>query len=181
MYRFQNKELGIDERVKALLEELALEEKLTLLTTRQQAVPRLGLREFVIGTEVARGLVCRGEFGDEVSTVFPEPFGLAATFDTELMRSIGEITGIETRIYHKKGKASLCVWGPTVDAERDPRWGRTEEGYGEDPFLIGMMSTEYTKGMCGSDEKGYTRLIPTLKHFYANNNEIGRASCRERV
>ena len=164
MYRFQNKELGTDERVKALLEELALEEKLTLLTTRQRAVPRLGLREFVIGTEVARGLVCRGSFGDEVSTVFPEPFGLAATFDEELMRSIGEVTGIETRIYHKKGKASLCVWGPTVDAERDPRWGRTEEGYGEDPFLIGKMSTEYTKGMIGCNEL-YTLLIPTLKHF----------------
>ena len=175
MYRFQNKELGTDERVKALLEELALEEKLTLLTTRQRAVPRLGLREFVIGTEVARGLVCRGSFGDEVSTVFPEPFGLAATFDEELMRSIGEVTGIETRIYHKKGKASLCVWGPTVDAERDPRWGRTEEGYGEDPFLIGKMSTEYTKGMIGCNER-YTRLIPTLKHFYANNNEENRGS-----
>ena len=175
MFRFQNRDLSTDERVKALLEELTLEEKLTMLTTRQQAVPRLGLREFTVGTEVARGLVCRGEFGEEPSTVFPEPFGLAATFDPELMRSVGEVTGVETRIYHKKGKASLCVWGPTVDAERDPRWGRTEEGYGEDPFLIGKMSAEYTKGMCGCNEH-YTRLIPTLKHFYANNNEEDRGS-----
>lgn len=175
MFKFQNRELSTDERVKALLEELTLDEKLTMLTTGQKAVPRLGLREFHIGTEVARGLVCRGEFGDEISTVFPEPFGLAATFDVELMRSMGEVTGVETRIYHKKGKASLCVWGPTVDAERDPRWGRTEEGYGEDPFLIGAMSTAYTKGMCGNNER-YTRLIPTLKHFYANNNEEDRGS-----
>lgn len=174
-FRFNDASLSIDERVEALLKELTREEKLLLISTRQEAIPRLGIKEFVIGTEVARGLVCRGKFGEEPSTVFPEPFGLAATFDTELMRAMGEVTGVETRIYNKKGKASLCVWGPTVDAERDPRWGRTEEGYGEDPFLIGQMSSAYTLGMCGSNEK-YTRLIPTLKHFYANNNEENRST-----
>ncbi len=172
-YKFGDKSLDIDSRVRELLSELTAEEKTGLLCGWQKAVPRLGLKDFHIGAEVARGLVCRGSFGEEPTTVFPEPFGLAATFDTELMREIGDVTGVETRIYYKKGKTSLCVWGPTVDAERDPRWGRTEEGYGEDPFLIGEMSAAYTLGMT-KETDGYLRVIPTLKHFCANNNEEDR-------
>lgn len=178
-FRFQDTALPIDERVKALLEELTLDEKLLLITTRQQEIPRLGIKAFNIGGEAARGLVCRFRADNENSdtelptTVFPEPFGLAATFDTDIMRQMGEVTGVETRIYNKQGKASLCLWAPTVDLERDPRWGRTEEGYGEDPFLTGEMAAAFTKGMYGNDEK-FARVIPTLKHFYANNNEEDR-------
>lgn len=178
-FRFQDTALPIAERVKALLEELTLDEKLLLITTRQQEIPRLGIKAFNIGGEAARGLVCRFRADNENSdtelptTVFPEPFGLAATFDTDIMRQMGEVTGVETRIYNKQGKASLCLWAPTVDLERDPRWGRTEEGYGEDPFLTGEMAAAFTKGMYGNDEK-YARVIPTLKHFYANNNEEDR-------
>lgn len=174
-FRFQDTSLTFDQRTEALLQELTLEEKLLLINTVQEAIPRLGIKEFVIGAEVARGLVCRDGSGEYPTTVFPEPFGLAATFDPDVMRAMGEVTGVETRIYHKQGKTSLCVWGPTVDAERDPRWGRNEEGYGEDPFLIGKMSSAYTLGMCGVNDK-YTRVIPTLKHFYANNNEESRGT-----
>lgn len=175
-HRFLDTSLTIDERVTALLEELTIDEKISLIHTRMAAVERLGIKEYHIGAEVARGLVCRdGKGGEEPTTVFPEPFGLAATFDTALMRDIGEVTGVETRIYAKKGKTSTAVWGPTVDLERDPRWGRTEEGYGEDPFLTGEMSAAYTLGMRGVNEK-YYRVIPTLKHFYANNREDDRAT-----
>lgn len=174
-FEFQNTSLSFDERTYALLKELTLEEKLLLITTHQNAIPRLGLKETYIGAEVARGLVCRGNDGEQPTTVFPEPFGLAATFDPAVMRQIGEITGTETRIYHDMGKTSLFVWGPTVDPERDPRWGRNEEAYGEDPFLIGEMSAAYTKGMYGCNNT-YARVIPTLKHFYANNNEENRGS-----
>lgn len=176
-YRFLDEKLTFDERVDALLAELTLDEKLSLLTTHMNEVPRLGIKEFWIGAEVARGLVCRDDKnGEAPTTVFPEPFGLAATFDRDVMKRMGEIAGIETRIYHDKGRASLCVWGPTVDLERDPRWGRTEEGYGEDPCLTGTMAAAYTLGMAGDDEK-YRRVIPTLKHFYANNNEDTRINC----
>lgn len=179
-YRFQDTALSFDERVGALLEELTLDEKLLLITTRQQEIPRLEIKEFTIGSEAARGLVCRfkSDDGSETelpTTVFPEPFGLAATFDTDIMRQMGEVTGIEARIYNKQGHSSLCLWAPTVDLERDPRWGRTEEGYGEDPFLTGEMAAAFTKGMYGNDEK-YARVIPTLKHFYANNHEEDRTA-----
>lgn len=172
---FTNKELDFDTRTKALIDELTIDEKLMLITSHQGAIPRLGIKEMFVGSEVARGLVCRGEFGEAPTTVFPEPFGLAATFDPAVMRSMGEVTGVETRIYNKQGKASLFAWGPTVDAERDPRWGRNEEAYGEDPYLIGEMSSAFTEGMYGRDEK-YARVIPTLKHFYANNNEEDRGT-----
>lgn len=173
-FRFYDRSLPVDERVRALLEELTIDEKLSMLTTFQRPIERLGLKGFMIGAEVARGLVCRGR-SEEVTTVFPEPFGLAATFDPEIMHRMGEITGIESRIYNRQGKTSLCVWGPTVDPERDPRWGRNEEAYGEDPCLIGEMSKAYSVGMAGDDAE-HLRVLPMLKHFYANNNEENRGS-----
>lgn len=174
-FEFQNTSPDFDERTKALLKELTTEEKLLLITTHQNAIPRLGMKETYIGAEVARGLVCRGKDGEFPTTVFPEPFGLAATFDPDVMREMGAVTGKETRVYNDKGKTSLFVWGPTVDPERDPRWGRNEEAYGEDPCLIGKMSAAYTEGMYGTDKK-FARVIPTLKHFFANNNEENRGS-----
>lgn len=175
-FRFLDTSLSFDERARSLLEELTLEEKLSLIHTKMAEVPRLGIKAFGIGAEVARGLVCRGEdFGELPTTVFPEPFGMAAMFDTNIMRAVGEVTGTETRIYNAEGKSSLCVWGPTVDLERDPRWGRNEEAYGEDPYLAGTMAAAFCKGMYGVNDK-YARVIPTLKHFYANNHEQDRGS-----
>ena len=159
-------------RAAELVRSLTTEEKLGLLTTHQHAVPRLGLEEFYIGTEVARGFVGRKE--SDYSTVFPQPLGLASTFDRTLMRQLGEIAGTECRAYYNKDhKSALCVWGPTVDMERDPRWGRTEEAYGEDPFLAGELSAALTDGMAG-DHPVYLRVLPTLKHFCANNYEEKR-------
>lgn len=162
-------------QARELVKRLTLDEKLRLICTHQQPVESIGLKEFYIGTEVARGFVGRKE--DEFSTVFPQPVGLAGTFDTDLMQKLGEIAGRECRAYHNANpNISLCCWGPTVDMERDPRWGRTEEGYGEDVFLAGEMTKAYTTGMAGYDEN-YFMTIPTLKHFCANNNEETRMSC----
>ena len=158
-----------------LTKQLTEDEKLHLLSTHHPAVPRLGLEEFFIGHEVARGFVGRDE--KDISTVFPQPVGLAGTFDKELMHSLGIIAGTECRAYYNKNKRGcLCVWGPTVDMERDPRWGRTEEAYGEDVCLAGEMTAAYTLGMAG-DHDTYFMTVPTLKHFCANNNEKHRGSC----
>ena len=161
------------ERAHELAGQLTTEEKLGMLSTHQHAVDRLGIGEFWIGTEVARGFVGRDD--GHISTVFPQPVGLAAAFDRELMQQIGAIAGDECRAYYNEGgrKSNLCVWGPTVDMERDPRWGRTEEAYGEDVFLAGEMTAAYTRGLAGYDER-YYKTVPTLKHFCANNNELNR-------
>jgi len=163
------------EQAEKLVSQMTLEEKMFLLTGHQHPVERLGLGEFFIGTEVARGFV--GRENDRYSTVTPQPIGLAGTFDTDLIEKLGEIAGNECRAYYnEKKKSNLCVWGPTVDMERDPRWGRTEEAYGEDVCLAGEMTASYTRGLAGYDQN-YFKTIPTLKHFCANNNEKNRISC----
>lgn len=167
------------QRARELLGELTLEEKLHLLTTHQQGVERLGINDFYIGHEVARGFVGRDD--EHYSTVFPQPIGLASTFDRRLMEELGKICGDECRAYYNKEKRGcLCVWGPTVDMERDPRWGRTEEAYGEDVFLAGEMTAAYTRTMAG-EQDGFYKTIPTLKHFCANNNEYKRGSCNASI
>jgi beta-glucosidase len=173
-YPFWNPELSVKKRVADLISRLTLNEKIGLLPARQQEIKRLGIKEFRVGVEVARGYVGRED--DEVSTVFPQPVGLASTFNPALMKELGEIAGTEARIYNKKfPNTKLMMFGPTVDLLRDPRWGRNEESYGEDPFLAGEMSLAYTKGMSG-DHKKYLRVIPMLKHFCSNNHEEGRGT-----
>ena len=162
-------------RAQELVASMTEEEKLGLLSTHHNAVERLGLGEFFIGTEVARGYVGREK--EKASTVFPQPVGLASTFDTSLMRELGTIAGREARAYYNKEKrGGLCLWGPTVDMVRDPRWGRTEEAYGEDVLLAGELTAAYTAGMAG-EQDGYYMTVPTLKHFCANNNEKTRGNC----
>ncbi len=174
-YPFQDSALPLKTRVADLMSRLTLEEKTGLLPSRNQPVERLGVKLCNIGTEVARGFV--GRTKEEYSTVFPQPIGLAGTFDTELMSQLGEIAAAETRINkHKNPNISLMTWGPTVDMLRDPRWGRNEEAYGEDPFLTGAMTTAYTKAMRGG-KPDFMTTVPTLKHFCADNNEETRMDC----
>ncbi len=172
---FKDKNYSHEERLADLMSRLTLDEKIHMLSTHHLPVPRLGIGEWYVGCEVARGYVSKDP--EEISTVFPQPIGLASTFDPELMERLGEIAGDEARYYHqKKPEGRLMLWGPTVDPERDPRWGRTEEGYGEDPYLIGEMTKAYTKGLAG-DHPYYYKTVPTLKHFCANNNEENRVNC----
>ena len=163
-------------RAQELVEKMTEDEKLGLLSTHHHAVERLGLDEFYIGREVARGFVGRDK--ETVSTVFAQPIGLASTFDKELMGQLGTIAGTEARAYYnQRKKGGLALWGPTVDMVRDPRWGRTEEAYGEDVCLAGELTAAYTKCMAGETDDGYYLTVPTLKHFCANNNEQNRGSC----
>ncbi|HEX7056657.1 MAG TPA: glycoside hydrolase family 3 C-terminal domain-containing protein [Bacilli bacterium] len=173
-YPFLNPELPLDERVDDLLSRLTLAEKIGLMPTAQAAVERLGIKEYAVGGEAAHGVVAR--IGH--ATLFPQPIGLGCTWDPELMRQIGACIGDEARAYYKKRKETggLCLWAPTVDMERDPRWGRTEEAYGEDPCLTGAMATALVQGMQG-DHPFYIKMSAALKHFYANNNEQNRINC----
>ena len=174
-YSFRNIEIPLIERVEDLIGRLTLEEKAGLVSSSQIGIERLGISEWHIGWEVARGYV--GRVPEEPSTVLPQPIGMAAMFDPELMYQLGELAGNETRVYYQKDKrGKLMLFGPTVDMERDPRWGRTEEAYGEDPYLTGQMTIAYTKGLKGEDPF-YIRTVPGLKHFCANNNEKNRGSC----
>lgn len=172
MFPFQDNTLTPQERVTDLLSRLTIEEKIGLLSTHNLPIERLGIGEWYVGQEIARGLVNREP--ENPTTVFPQPIGMAASFDKAMMREIGKVAGREARAYYNEKKnGGLMVWGPTVDLGRDPRWGRNEECYGEDPCLTGEMAAQYTLGLRGEEQVWAT--IPTLKHFCADNHEENRA------
>jgi len=167
---FQNPDLPLAERVRDLLGRLTLEEKINLLPQYQAAVPRLGMRAFKTGTEVLHGVGWLG-----TATVFPQAIGLGSTWNPDLVRRIGSAVGDEMRgfYYRDPEKNGLNVWSPVADLLRDPRAGRNEEGVSEDPLLTAKMSTAYAEGLRG-DDPFYLKTAPTLKHFFAYNNEKDR-------
>lgn len=169
-YPFQDTRLPLDARVDDLVSRLTLEEKIALLHQRQPAIPRLAIAAFNTGLEVIHGVAWLGE-----ATVYPQAIGLASTWDTSLMQRIGSAVGDEARGFHVKnqGASNLNVWSPVVDLLRDPRAGRNEEGYSEDPYLTGQMSIAFCSGLVG-DDPFYLKTAPSLKHFFAYNNEEKR-------
>ncbi|MCG5219535.1 glycoside hydrolase family 3 protein [Streptosporangium sp. KLBMP 9127] len=169
---FRDPELPPAERLADLMGRLTLEEKVGLLHQYQAPVDRLGLKRFRTGTEALHGLAWLGP-----ATVFPQAIGLASTWNPELVRAVGEATADEVLAFHHKDPtgAGRNVWAPVVNPLRDPRWGRNEEGYSEDPWLTGVLSTAYAGGLRGADPK-VMKTAPTLKHFLGYNNETDRCT-----
>lgn len=172
-YPFRNPDLPLETRVNDLVSRLDLEEKINLMGQYQDGVPRLGVNPYKHGTEAAHGIAWLGE-----ATFFPQPVGLACTWDEELLRRVGEAIGTEARGFFRRdpAKNGLTLWAPTVDMERDPRWGRNEEAYGEDPILAGKLTAALSRGIQG-DHPFYVRAVASLKHFIGNNNEVDRGEC----
>jgi beta-glucosidase len=167
---FADPGLPLSDRVADLLARLTVAEKIGLLHQHQAAVPRLGVGPFRTGTEALHGVAWLGP-----ATVFPQAVGLGSTWDPDLVRRVGAATGDEVRALHHADpdRAGLNVWAPVVNPLRDPRWGRNEEGFAEDPWLTGEMGTAYAAGLRG-DHPRYLRTAPTLKHFLGYNNETDR-------
>ncbi|GAB2915865.1 glycoside hydrolase family 3 C-terminal domain-containing protein [Nonomuraea fastidiosa] len=181
-FPFQNPALPLEQRVSDLLGRLTLDEKLSLLHQSQPAIPRLGIGYHKNGTEALHGVAWSNHRDDGWSqkfasgTVFPQAVGLASTWDPELVKRIGSAVGDEARGYNATDPVlwGLQVWAPVVDLLRDPRAGRNEEGYSEDPLLTGAMATAYGKGLQG-DDPFYLKTAPVLKHYLAYNNETDRS------
>jgi beta-glucosidase-like glycosyl hydrolase len=172
---FRDPNLPLERRVDDLVSRLTLEEKIGMLAQVQPAIPRLGIKAFTNWTEGLHGVGwVRG--GSVTATTFPQVVGLGETWNTELMRQVGAVLGYESRVYFKKydgARVGLAIRAPNVDLARDPRWGRTEESFGEDPFFVGKMSVGFIKGMQG-DHPTYLLSASTMKHFLANSNEDTR-------
>ncbi|MHB9861347.1 glycoside hydrolase family 3 protein [Streptomyces sp. YIM S03343] len=169
-YPFRDPSLSVDARVSDLLSRLTLDEKISLLHQYEPAIPRLGIQSFRTGTEALHGVAWLGR-----TTVFPQAVGLASTWDPALIKQVGSAVGDEARGFQQTRPAGwgLNLWAPVVNLLRDPRWGRNEEGYSEDPYLTGSISTAYGTGLTGGDPD-HLKTAPTLKHFLANNNEVNR-------
>ena len=180
-YPFQNPRLPLERRVDDLVGRLTLDEKISLLHQYQPAIPRLGIKLFKAGTEALHGVAWSNDADNggavvtATATSFPQPVGLASTWDPALLRRVGSVVGDEARGHNALNDRvwGLNLWAPVVNPLRDPRWGRNEEGYSEDPLLTGAISTAYGRGLTGDDPR-YLKTAPTLKHYLAYNNETGR-------
>ncbi|GHU69379.1 glucan 1,4-alpha-glucosidase [Spirochaetia bacterium] len=173
MIAFQDNTASLENRVQDLLGRLTLGEKIGFLPSHQEAIPRLGIEEYHAGAEGAHGVVDRA--GGK-ATVFPQPLGLSCTWDRALLHEVGAVIGEEARAFYDAvdHRSFLSLFCPTIDMERDPRWGRNEEAYGEDPFLAGKLAASLIQGIQGNDPF-YVQAIASPKHFYANNFERDRS------
>jgi beta-glucosidase len=157
----------INVRVDDLISRMTLEEKASQLVNQARAIPRLHVPAYDWWSEALHGVANAG-----TATVFPEPIGLAATFDPPLIHEMAVVIGTEARAKHNQAVRAgrrdimegLDFWSPNINIFRDPRWGRGQETYGEDPFLTGRMGVAFVTGLQGDDPK-YFRVISTPKHF----------------
>lgn len=161
-------DLPVSERVQDLLSRLTLDEKLGQFMHSADGIPRLGIAPYNYWSEGLHGVGRNGR-----ATVFPQAIGMAATWNRTLVKAIAAAIGNESRAkYHEtlrtKGKTELyqglTIWSPNINIFRDPRWGRGQETWGEDPVLTGEMGTAYVKGLQGDDPK-YLRVAACAKHF----------------
>ncbi len=163
---YKNVKLSAEERAADLVHRMTLEEKASQLVNQSRAIPRLGVTAYDWWSEALHGVAVNG------TTEFPEPVGLAATFDAPAIHQMATAIGIEGRIKHVLAEQAghsdifegLDFWAPNVNIFRDPRWGRGQETYGEDPFLSGRLAVAFVTGMQG-DDPHYYRVIATPKHF----------------
>ena len=171
-YSFQNPSLPIEVRVNNVDSLLTQAEKLSLLPEREPAITRLGLDAFTYWTEGIHGLGSGGG-GTYTATQFPQPFGLGETWDPDVMQQMGLQVGRDVRATYNAGKCGILLRAPNTDIGRDPRWGRTEEVFGEDPYLIGKLAAGFIQGLRGTDPK-YFMAASMCKHMMANSNEANR-------
>ena len=165
-FDFYSPKLSMEERVSSLVGEMTLEEKAAQLMFEAPAIPRLGIPHYSWWNECLHGVARNGR-----ATVFPQAIGLAATFDTDLMHRIGVAISDEARAKYNQNKkvgymdryAGLTFWSPNVNLFRDPRWGRGQETYGEDPYLISRMGVAFVKGLQGKGE--FLKVAAMAKHF----------------
>jgi beta-glucosidase len=164
---YKDPSLPIEKRVEDLISRMTLEEKVSQMRDHAVAIPRLGVPKYDWWNEGLHGVAFAG-----YATNFPQVIGMAATWDTGLVHSMGETVSTEARakyndaMRHDQHEAffGLTFWAPNINIFRDPRWGRGQETYGEDPFLTSRMGVAFVSGMQGSDPK-YFRVISTPKHY----------------
>ena len=166
-YPFRDTSLSIDDRLEDLINRLSLEEKAMQMVHNSPGIERLGIPEYNWWNEALHGV---GRSG--VATVFPQAIGLGATFDEELIHEVATVISDEARATHntavkngyRRQYSGLTFWTPNINIFRDPRWGRGQETYGEDPFLTAILGTAFVKGLQGDHPK-YLKTAAAAKHY----------------
>ena len=172
---YKNTSYSFQERAVDLVSRLTLEEKQALLGNNMAAVPRLGIKQYNVWSEALHGVLAgaNASAGLQGPTSFPGSVALGSSWDPDLLELEASVIADEARAIFQTGTKGLTFWSPVVEPIRDPRWGRTGESYGEDPFLAAVMSGGFVRGMMGSDPN-YIKAVPCAKHYFANNSEFDR-------
>lgn len=179
----------IKQRADELVAQMTTKEKLQIIIDTSPENTRLGIPKYYHGNEALHGIVRPGSF-----TVFPQAIALGAMFDDGLLETIADAISDEGRARYNGGCADglderefegrynglLTFWSPDLNLARDPRWGRTAETYGEDPYLAGKNGAAFVRGLQGKD-KNFLKAVATPKHFTANNEEHNRFSCNAKM
>src|ERR1700732_3667367 len=166
-FKFINTALPIEQRVNDLIGRMTLDEKVSQMRDHAPAIPRLGVPKYDWWNEGLHGVAFAG-----YATNFPQVIGMAATCDTSLVHRMGETISTEARAKYNQAMREehhemffgLTFWAPNINIFRDPRWGRGQETYGEDPFLTSRMAVAFIQGMQGTDPH-YLKTVATAKHF----------------
>jgi beta-glucosidase len=164
---YKNPSLPIEKRVDDLVSRMTLEEKVSQMMNGAAAIERLGIPEYEWWNEALHGVARAG-----YATVFPQAIGLAATWNTDLMHEVADVISTEARAKHhefarhnERGRyKGLTFWSPNINIFRDPRWGRGQETYGEDPYLTSRLGVAFVKGLQGTDPR-YLKVVATPKHY----------------
>src|SRR5438309_6705222 len=164
---YKNPSLPIEKRVDDLVSRMTLEEKVSQMMNAAPAIERLGIPAYEWWNEALHGVARAG-----YATVFPQAIGMAATWDTDLMHQVADVISTEARAKHHEfirhnqhaRYEGLTFWSPNINIFRDPRWGRGQETYGEDPFLTSRLGVAFVKGLQG-DDPTYSKTIATPKHY----------------
>jgi beta-glucosidase len=164
---YQNTKLSIEKRVDDLVARMTLEEKVSQMMNAASAIERLGIPEYDWWNETLHGVARAG-----YATVFPQAIGLAATWNEELVHQVADVASTEARAKHhefvrhgERGRyKGLTFWSPNINIFRDPRWGRGQETFGEDPFLTSRLGVAFVKGLQGNDPH-YLKVVATPKHY----------------
>ena len=155
------------ERAKTLVAQMTRDEKIAQLQNDAPAIARLGLAEYHYWNEGLHGVLTFG------ATSFPQAIALGSTWDPDLVQRVADAISDEARGHHAKYGQGLTYWSPVINMLRDPRWGRYEESYTEDPYLMSQLGVAFVKGLQGDNSK-YLKVVATPKHFAANNSEVNR-------
>src|SRR6185369_13206253 len=164
---YLNPKLPLDQRVNDLVSRMTLDEKVSQMMNTAPAIPRLRIPQYDWWNEALHGVAFSG-----VATVFPQAIGLGATFDPPLVNRVANVISDEARAkYHEAQRRGnynrfygLTFWSPNINIFRDPRWGRGQETYGEDPYLTSRLGVAFVKGLQGDDPK-YLKVVATPKHY----------------
>ncbi len=165
---YLNTNLPVDQRVSDLISKMMLAEKISQLGNQAAAINRLGIPAYDYWSEALHGVARSG-----LATSFPQAIALSSTWDPQLIYQVGSAISDEARVKNNTEGKGLTYWCPTINMARDPRWGRSEENYGEDTYLSSQIAVNFIKGMQGNDPK-YLKTVATAKHFAANNIEVNR-------